>query len=177
MPSAKILEQKKTQVASLADKMKSASSGVLVDYEGINVADDTELRAIMRKNNVEYTVIKNTMIRFAANEIGFDELGPVLHGTTVMAMSMDDPVLPAKLVYDFAKKNQKFYNIKAGFVDGKVISADQVNNLATLPAKEVLIAKMLGGMNAPISGFVNVLNGNIRGLVCALSAIAEKQSA
>ena len=176
MPSAKILEEKKAVVATLAEKMKTASSGVLVDYKGINVADDTVLRAKMREAGIEYAVIKNTLIRFAANEAGLADLDSVLSGTTAVAISMDDPVAPAKLVKEFAKKNENIFNIKAGFVDGKVLDAAGVNALADLPSREVLIAKMLGSMQAPISGFVNVLNGNLRGLVVALNAIAEQKA-
>lgn len=175
MPSEKILEQKKAFVSELAEKMKNASSGVLVDYKGITVENDTKLRSEMRKNNIDYSVIKNSLIRFAAKQVGYDALESVLEGTTALAISMTDPVAPAKLVAEYAKKDKNIYNIKAGFVDGRVISADEVKALADLPSKEVLIAKMLGSMQAPISGFVNVLNGNIRGLVCVLNAIAEKQ--
>ncbi len=176
MPNAKVLEQKKQIVADLAEKMKTASSGVLVDYKGINVEDDTKLRAEMRKNNVEYAVIKNSLIRFAGKEVGFDAFDEVLHGTTAVAISMTDPVAPAKIISEYAKKDEKIFNIKAGFVDGKVIGVDEVKNLAELPSREVLIAKMLGSMQSPIAGFVNVLNGNLRGLAVALNAIAEQKA-
>mgnify|MGYP001347053643 CR=1 FL=1 len=176
MPNAKVLEQKKQIVAELAEKMKTASSGVLVDYKGINVEDDTKLRAEMRKNNVEYAVIKNNLIRFAAKEVGFDALDEVLHGTTAIAISMTDPVAPAKIIAEYAKKDEKVFNIKAGFVDGKVLGVDEVKNLAELPSREVLVAKMLGSLQSPIAGFVNVLNGNLRGLAVALNAIAEQKA-
>jgi len=177
VPNAKVLEEKKAIVASLAEQMKNAASGVLVDYRGINVSDDTKLRADLRKAGVDYSVIKNTLIRLAANEIGFDALDPVLHGTTSMAISDSDLVAPAKILCEVAKKNKDFFEIKAGFVEGRVISKEEVYALAELPSKEVLIAQVLAGFNAPITGFANVLNGNIRGLVVALNAIAEKKSA
>lgn len=176
MANAKILEEKKAVVSSLADQMKNASSGVLVDYKGITVADDTKLRRELRKAGVEYAVVKNTMLRLAADQTGLKELDPVLSGTTALAVSATDPVAPAKILNAYAKKNDNF-KIKAGFVDGKVISPKEVASLAELPSREVLISRVLGGLNAPISGFVNVLNGNIRGLVVALNAIAEKKSA
>lgn len=176
VPNAKVLEQKKQIVAELAEKMKTASSGVLVDYKGINVEDDTKLRAEMRKNNVEYAVIKNSLIRFAAKEVGFDALDEVLHGTTAIAISMTDPVAPAKIIAEYAKKDEKVFNIKAGFVDGKVVGVDEVKSLAELPSREVLVAKMLGSLQSPITGFVNVLNGNLRGLAVALNAIAEQKA-
>ena len=164
MPNAKVLEQKKAIVADLAEKMRTASSGVLVDYKGINVEDDTKLRAEMRKNNVEYTVIKNNLIRFAAKEGGFDALDEVLHGTTAIAISMDDVIAPAKIIADYAKKDEKVFNIKAGFVEGRVIDAAEVKQLAATPRREVLLAKMLGSLKGPLTS-----------LAIALNAIIEKK--
>ena len=175
MPNAKVLEEKKALVAALAERMQNASAGVLVDYKGITVADDTKLRADLRAAGVEYGVVKNTMLRFAANQIGFDALDEHLNGTTALAISPSDPVAAAKVLSEFAKKSNGSFTIKAGFVDGKVINADEVKALADLPSREVLVAQVLGGLNAPISGFVNVLNGNLRGLVVALNAIAEQK--
>lgn len=164
MPNAKVLEQKKAIVADLAEKMRNASSGVLVDYKGINVEDDTKLRAEMRKNNVEYTVIKNNLIRFAAKEVGFDALDEVLHGTTAIAISMDDVIAPAKIIAEYAKKDEKIFNIKAGFVEGKVLNEAEVKQLAATPSREVLLAKMLGSLKGPITS-----------LAIALNAIVEKK--
>ena len=175
MPNAKVLEQKKTVVAELAQSMKNAQAGVLVDYKGINVADDTKLRQTLRGANVEYKVVKNTLMTFAVKEIGFDELTGVLNQTTALAYSNDDMVAPAKILSEHAKKSGGKFTIKAGFVEGKVISAQEVAALAELPSKEQLIAQMLAGFNAPISGFVNVLNGNLRGLAVVLNAIAEQK--
>lgn len=175
MPNAKVLEQKKALVAELAEKMKKAAAGVLVDYKGINVADDTKLRADMRKADVDYTVYKNTMIRLAAREAGLEGLDPFLSGTTALAMSETDVTAPAKVVVDYAKKIQGKYEVKAGFIEGRVVSAKEIEAIAALPPKEVLIAQVLGGLNAPITGFVNVLNANLRGLVVALNAIREKR--
>ncbi len=176
MPSEKILEQKKAIVADLAEKLKNSCAGVIVNYKGINVSDDTKLRKELREAGVEYFVVKNTLLQRAANEAGLEGLDPVLEGTTAIAISHDDHVAAARILCGFAEKNE-FFNAKAGFVEGKVISEAEVNDLAKLPTKEVLVAKALGGLNAPISGFVTVLNGTIRGLVVALNAIAEKQSA
>lgn len=172
MPSEKILEEKKRAVAELADKMQKAASGVVVDYKGITVAEDTQLRSDLRKAGVEYAVVKNTLARFAAKQVGYDSLASVLEGTTAIAVS-DDLVAPAKILSEFAKKSKSFA-IKAGFVEGRVIDVNEVNELAELPSKDVLIAKVLGGFNAPIAGFANVLNGTLRGLVVALNAIREK---
>ena len=175
MPSAKILEEKKQLVADLAEKMRSASGGVLVDYRGITVEQDTAMRAELRKAGVEYAVIKNTISRFAVKECGFDDLLPVLEKMTAIAISKDDPVAPAKILKSYADKIDSF-SIKAGFVDGKIIGTSEVETLATLPSKEVLIAKVMGSLNAPISGLVNVLNGNIRGLAAVIQAIHDKKA-
>ncbi|HHU07591.1 MAG TPA: 50S ribosomal protein L10 [Clostridiaceae bacterium] len=175
MPNAKVLEQKKAIVQSLADKFKNATSGVFVDFKGINVADDTKLRADMRAANVDYSVYKNTMIRLAAKEAGIEGLEPYLAGTTAIAISDTDVVAPAKIITDYVKKIQGKFEVKVGFVEGELVDAKQVEAIAALPSKEVLIATALAGLNAPITGFVNVLNANLRGLVIALNAICEKK--
>ena len=174
MPNAKVLEEKRALVAELTEKMKNASAGVLVDYKGITVADDTKLRRELRAAGVEYAVIKNTMLRFAIDNLGYSELDEQLNGTTALAISPEDPVAAAKILTAYAKKNDKF-KIKGGFVDGKPLNTAEVANLAELPPREVLIAKVLGGFNAPITGLVGVTNGLLRGLVAALAAIAEKK--
>ena len=137
MPNAKVLEEKKAVVASLVEKIKNSPAGVLVDYKGINVEDDTKLRKQLREAGVEYAVIKNTLIRFAAKELGFD-WDETLHGTTALAISTtDDVVAPAKILADFAKTHENF-NLKAGYLEGKVIGEDEVKKLAAMPSKEVL---------------------------------------
>lgn len=177
MPSEKVLSEKKQVVDSLKTKIKGSVAGVLVDYKGITVADDTKLRNDLRAASVEYGVVKNTLMRFAAEDLGYSDLSKYLEGTTAFASSTSDPVAAAKVLVKYADASKGKFTIKAGFVDGKVIDADEVKRLASLPAKEVLVAQVLGGFNAPISGFVNVLSANIRGLAVALKAIAEKQSA
>ena len=174
MPSNKILEQKKQVVTDLTEKIKSAQSIVLADYRGLTVEQDTELRNALRKAGVEYKVVKNTLTSLAAKESGL-ELDEFLTGPTAMAISSSDAVAPAKVLSEFAKKFEKL-ELKVGVVEGKVIDLEGVKALAELPSREVLIAKVLGGFNAPISGFVNVLNGNMRGLVVALNAIAEQKA-
>lgn len=176
MPSEKALQEKQAIVAELATKLKSATSGVFVDYKGITVENDTKLRNDLRSAGVDYSVVKNTLTRFAAKEAGLEGLDEILNGTTALAVSLNDAVAPAKILFEYASKNADKFKIKAGFVEGKVIGVADVESLAKLPSREVLIAKVLGGFNAPISGFVNVLNGNMRGLVVALNAIAEKKA-
>lgn len=177
MPNAKVLSEKQAIVESLADKLQNSCAGVLVDYSGTSVATDTALRRAMREAGVEYAVVKNTLTRFAAEKVGFSELDPFLNGTTALAVSATDPVAAAKILCEYADKPDSTIKIKVGFVDGKVISAEEVANLAKLPSKEVLIAQVLGTMIAPISGLANVCNANIRGLAVALQAIADKKSA
>ncbi len=176
MPNAKTLQNKQAIVNELANKMTNSASGVLLDYKGINVANDTALRAELRTAGVEYTVIKNTLALLAARKAGLDDLEPVLKGTTALAVHPTDAVLCAKKMTDYAKKNPKFV-VKAGFVDGQVITADGVKKLASLPPREVLIAQVLGTMLAPVSGLASVLNATIQGLAIALNQIAEKKSA
>jgi large subunit ribosomal protein L10 len=138
-------------VASLVDKMKNSPAGVLVDYKGITVEDDTKLRHELREAGVEYAVIKNTMLRFACDELGFNALDEVLNGNTALAISTtDDVISPAKILGAYAKKNDKFV-IKGGFLEGEVIPVSEVQKLADMPSKEVLIAQVLYGFNYPLT--------------------------
>lgn len=176
MPSAKVLSEKQELVKALAAKLEGSVAGVLVDYKGTNVTTDTEMRRKMREGGVDYSVIKNTMIRFAVSDTVLADLAPFLEGPTAVALSAGDPVAPARVVYEYVGKDKPM-QVKAGFVDGRVISAAEVEALSKLPAKEVLVAQVLGTMMAPISGLANVLNANIRGLAVALQAIADQKSA
>ena len=160
MPSNKILEEKKQVVESLAAKMQSAQAGVLVKYEGIKVAEDTELRAALRKAGVEYTVMKNTLTGRACDIAGYGDMKQYLSGMTAIAMSKDDPLAPAKIMKQFADKIASF-EIKAGFVDGGVLDAAGVEELAATPSKEVLIAKMMGSLMSSLYGFAYVLQAKI----------------
>ena len=157
MPSEKVLNDKKAVVAALVERLKGAQAGVIADYRGLTVAQDTELRKKLREAGVEYTIVKNTLTRFAANEVGLGELDPVLHGPSALATSTDDVVAPAKVLVEFAKDNEQL-EIKAGFVDGKVIDVNEVKVYASIPSKEVLISKMLGSLQAPIGKLVRTLD-------------------
>ncbi len=176
MPNANILLEKQAIVAQLAEKMKAASAGVLVEYKGITVENDTKLRRELRQAGVEYSVVKNTLVRRAANEIGFEELDSHLNGTTAMAISNGDPLAPAKILCNYAKSNESF-KIKVGFIDGKVVSDSEVKQLAAIPSREILIAKMLGSLNAPISKFVYVLDAIAKKGGEAVEAPAEEAEA
>jgi len=174
LPKEHTLNRKRQIINELSDKMKSAKAMIFADFRGLTVEQDTELRAALRKAGVEYRVIKNTLARFAAKENNLDELDSYFNGPTAMASSDTDPVAPAKVLSEFVKKFENL-ELKVGVVEGKVIDTKGIKELADLPSREVLIARVLGGFNAPISGLVNVLNANIRGLVVALNQIAEQK--
>ena len=157
MPNAKVLESKKAVVEALTGKIKEATSVVFVDYKGITVAQDTELRKQFREAGVEYTVVKNTLTNFAAKNAGYD-FSKVLNGTTAMASTTGDPIAPARIVCEFAKKNKNTLSIKGGVVEGSVLSADQLNGFGELPSKNALVASVLGTFLAPISSLAFVLD-------------------
>ena len=163
MPNAKVLSEKQAIVAALVDDLKAASSGVLVDYKGITVAEDTALRHELRENGVEYAVVKNTLLRRALDDVELGELDGVLSGTTSMAISKEDPIAPMRIVNKYAKQMGDRFNIKAGFMDGKVLPLNDVVALAELPSKDALLGQVLGMMLAPITS-----------LAIVIKAIAEK---
>ena len=172
----RVLEEKKQIVEEIKEKIENAQSVVLVDYRGLKVDEVTELRRNYTNAGVDYKVYKNTMARFAFKEMGLEEFNEYLVGPNAIAFGFDDPVQAAKVTNDFAKEHKNL-EIKAGIVDGEIIGLDEIKDLASLPSREILIAQTLGGLNAPITGFANVLQGTIRNLVYALNAIAEKQEA
>ena len=160
MPSNKILEAKQAVVADLAEKLKTAQAGVLVKYEGITVEDDTKLRAALRAAGVEYSVKKNTMIGRACDIAGFGDMKQYLEGMNAIAVSMTDPIAPAKIMKEYAEKIESF-EIKAGFIDGGVIDAKKVEELASIPSRETLIARMLGSLTSSLYSFARVLQAKI----------------
>ena len=162
MPSATILSEKQKYVADLAEQLKSAVAGVIVDYRGINVADDTALRKELREAGVKYTVVKNTMLRLAAREAGLD-IESVLEGTTALATSENDYVAAAKILCKYADAHENF-NIKLGFMDGEVLDTAKVQELGNLPSKEELLTQLVYVLSAPM-----------RGLAVSLNEIAKKQ--
>ena len=165
MPNIKVLEQKKQVVIDLADRLKNAAAGVLVDYKGINVEQDTKLRKSFREAGVKYEVVKNTLLKLAIKEAGLDELEAVLDGTTAIATAAEDAVAPAKVFKDFVKENSTLeISFKSGFADGKVLSLDEINALADLPSREALLTML-----------ASALLGTVRGLAVALNAVAEKK--
>ena len=171
-----ITAAKQAIVAELKEKLTGAKGAVLVNYRGLTVAQDTKLRRQLREAGVDYRVVKNTMTRIAAQEAGLEGLDAYLEGPTAMAISTTDPVAPAKIITDFVKEHKlQVLEVKAGLVEGNVIDEKGVKALASLPSREVLIAKMLGSMQSPITGLVNVLQGSIRNLVYALDAVRQQK--
>lgn len=157
MPSEITLQKKQALVDDLVAKLSNSVSGVVVDYKGISVADDTKLRKQLREAGVVYSVVKNTLLHRAAEKTGLSELDSVLTGSTAIAISETDYTAAAKILSAYAEKDKNF-TIKAGYIDGKVIDAAGVADLAKIPSKEGLVAQLLFGFNAPISSFVRVLN-------------------
>ena len=174
--------KKEVIVEKLKEQLASAKGAVFTTYSGLTVAQDTELRRELRAAGVTYHVVKNTMVRRAADALGLEGLDPHLEGTTAFAFSAVDAVAPAKVTCDYIKKNKLddkgILSVKVGTVEGKVIEANEVQALASLPSREELIAKLMGSMKAPISNTVNVLQGVIRNAVYVLDAVrAQKASA
>lgn len=178
MPNARVLEEKKSMVAGLVDKLQNSAAGVLVDYIGINVADDTKLRKELREAGVDYAVVKNTLLRFAVREAGFGELEDVLQGSTALAVSKEDPIIAAKIIEKYSSiVPGDAFRVKAGFMDGKVVDVATVKEIASIPAKEELIAKMLSSLNAPIANLAIVLDQIAEKGGAAEAAPAEEAAA
>ena len=164
MAREKILNQKKEEVSKLAEKIKNAKVVLLTDYRGINVSDVTDLRIKLRNSNVEYKVIKNNITKRALEECGISELDSVLEGPTAVIMGNKDYLDACKIVYGYAKENE-FYKIKGGIIDGKVVSVEEIVTLAKLPSKETLIGMLAGA-----------LLGNISKLAVALNEVSKKKA-
>ncbi len=156
MPNAKVLEQKQQLVADLKTKLDAACAGVIVDYKGISVADDTKLRKELREAGVEYFVVKNTLLFRAIDETSLDGMKPALEGATAIALSNDDYTAAARILNKFAEDHDNF-SIKTGFLDDEVINLDKIVALAKLPTKEVLLATVCNAFQAPIAAFARAV--------------------
>ena len=165
MPSVQVLEQKKQVVADLVERLNGSIAGVIVDYKGINVEDDTKLRKELREAGVNYTVVKNTLLKRAIAETELNGLDSVLEGTTALATSADDYVAAARILCKFADTHKNF-EVKNGFIDKEVIDVAKITGLAKLPSREILLANVLGAFQAPISAFAR-----------AIQAIVDKDGA
>ncbi len=158
MANASIIAMKEQHVQEIIEKIKKAQSIVMFDYRGLTVEEDTALRNEMRKNGVEYVVLKNSMVEKACLEMNMDEkVHEMLKGPSAFAFGYNDPVAPAKILKDFVKKVKKCA-VKGGIVEGKITDAAGIDALADLPSREVLIARLLGSMMSPVTGLAIVLD-------------------
>lgn len=166
MPSNKILERKKSHVAELKENIQNSTAGVVVDYIGITVEQDTALRRELREAGVQYSVVKNTMLHLAVQGTEYSELDTVLTGSTALALvSGEDALAPARILAKYAEKSKGKFSIKIGYLDGKVVPADEVIALSKLPGREGLLSMLL-----------SALTGNLRNLAVGLNAVAEKKA-
>ena len=156
MPSASVLEQKKQVVAQLSERIANSVAGVVVEFKGITVADDTAMRKELREAGVEYTVVKNTLLGLAIKGTGVEGMNTVLEGTTAIATSAEDYVAAARILNNYAEKVESF-NIKSGYLDGEVISLEKIKELATLPSRETLLSMVANVFSAPIASFARAV--------------------
>ncbi len=165
---------KEAAVKEIQEKLKEAKSLVVTDYIGLDVAEMTELRAKLREAGVDYKVVKNTLARIAANNSDLSELNEFFKGPTAVAFGIEDVVAPAKILDEFAEDHEVL-EIKGGYLNGEIISKEKVESLAKIPSRDELLGKAFASMKAPITGFVNVLNGNLRNFVNVLSQIKDQK--
>ncbi len=166
MPSEKILAQKKEIVDAIRQKMLASPSGVLVDYIGITVEQDTALRKELREAGVDYSVVKNTLVRRALEDTPYGEMDSALSGSTAMALcGEEDPLAAARVLCKYAEKSKGAFSVKLGYMDGKVLSSEEITALSKLPGREGLLSMLL-----------SALTGNLRGLAVGLNAVAEKKA-
>lgn len=181
MPSAKVLEQKQAIVAELTERLKNSVTGVLVNYKGINVADDTALRKELREAGVQYSVVKNTLLSRACEEAELTGLQTTLAGTTALATCDEDYAAAARILANYAKKSKTF-EIKGGYLDGEVVDLATIDSLAKLPTREVLLANVLGAFQAPIASFARAIQaivdeGGVEECLAKTSADADASDA
>ena len=167
-------EQKAAEVEDLNGRFAKAKIAIATDYRGLTVADFQELRIELRKNNAEIRVAKNTLLKRAVQDTSFEQLQEHFTGTTAITVSYDDPVAPAKVLTAFSKEHDQL-EIRGGMLDGKTLSVDDLNALAKLPSREVMLSQLLSVMQAVPTGFVRVLNAVPQSMVFALQAIKEKK--
>jgi large subunit ribosomal protein L10 len=164
------LEEKKMAVDELAEKVGRASVIISTNYGGLTVAEMTDLRRKLRAQQIEFRVIKNTLARFAASKAGKEELDKIVVGPTAVALGYGDIAIPAKVLLEYIRSTKSQLKISGGLIENRVLSAADIAILATMPPKEVLVAKLLGSLNGPLYGLVNVLNANIAGFTRVLSS-------
>lgn len=164
MPSEKILSEKQAYVAELREKLQNSVAGVVVDYKGISVANDTKLRAELRAAGIEYAVVKNTMLRLAVKDTDLEGMSDALVGSTAIAISKEDATAAARILNKYAEGSKGAFSLKAGYMEGKPMDVASIVAIANLPSREGLLSMLL-----------SALTGNLRGLAVALNAIAEKK--
>jgi large subunit ribosomal protein L10 len=164
--------EKATSIAELRDKLGSARSAVLTDFRGLSVADLTELRNLLRKSAVEYTVVKNTLAKIAVKDTNLAGLSAYLEGPTAIAISRADPVAASKVLSTWGKTRPTF-TVKGGIVEGKIVGPAEITALGSLPPREVLLARMAGAFQAPLQGLVQVLAATIRSLAVVLDQVRQ----
>ncbi len=164
MPSEKILSEKQAYVAALREKMLNSVAGVVVEYKGITVEDDTKLRAELREAGVEYAVVKNTMLRLAIKDSDLAGMEDALKGSTAIAISKEDPIAAARILNKFAEGSKKGFALKSGYMDGKVMNVDEVNAIAKLPDYKGMLSMFAGALTSTLSG-----------LAVAMQAYVDKQ--
>lgn len=180
MPSQSVLEQKKAVVAELTERLKNSVTGVVVSYEGINTEDDTKLRKELRDNDVKYSVVKNTLLSRACDEVGLEDMKSVLEGTTALATSDSEYAAAARILCNYAKSHDNF-KVKSAYLDGAVIDMDTIVSLSKLPTRDVLLANVLGAFQAPIASFARAVQavvdkGGVEACAAAEEAPAEAET-
>ncbi|NLZ39027.1 MAG: 50S ribosomal protein L10 [Firmicutes bacterium] len=169
-------QEKERIVAEVKEDLNKAASAIVTDYRGLNVEQMTTLRRALRAENVKYVVIKNTLVRIAARELGYEALEPYLEGPTAIAFGFEDPVAPAKVLTKYAKEFDKL-EIKGGLLEGDLIDQARIKALAALPSREVLLAQVAGAFAAPMAGFAGAAQALLQKFVGTLDAIREKKAA
>lgn len=167
--------EKDVIIKELKEKFDESKSAVFTNYHGVNVIEATKLRSRLREAGCEFKVAKNTLTGLAVKQLGLEGLDPYLEGPTAIAFGKEDPVAPAKVLSEFIRETKKM-EIKVGILEGKIIDAKAIKELAQLPSREVLLAKVVGGMQAPMYGFAGVLQGTLRSFVYALEAVRKQRA-
>ena len=168
-------DEKRQAVAALADMLRNSSALAVADYRGLKVTEMQSVRRTLRANGVELHVAKNRLLKIAADEAGFVDLKPLLEGPTAIATVDGDAVALAKALQEALRPYSRVVTVRGGLLGTRPINAEELTRLATLPPREVLLARLAGGMAAPLSGMAGVLSANLRNLVGVLSAITDKK--
>ncbi len=157
MPSEKVLLQKQEKVAQLTELLKGAAAGVIVDYKGITVEEDTKLRKELREAGISYSVEKNSLLRFAMKNVGLDGITGVLEGTTAIAISTEDQTAPARILGKFAESKKDYFNVKAGFIGEEIYDDKGVMALSKIPSREILLSQLVGSLQGPMQKLAAII--------------------